>query len=133
MATHSSILAWRISWTEEPGGLQAMGSQRVGHGRVTEHTQHYVCASVLNFKMTVMLGTTREAEETPGSASLSWIVCARGSGTQKYTLPFIHVKTTQGPIHTHPQKPMHTWHGSSSHKCRDTFLCPNELCKGGCC
>ena len=31
MATHSSILAWRIPWTEEPGGLQAMGSQRVGH------------------------------------------------------------------------------------------------------
>ena len=31
MATHSSILAWRIPWTEEPGGLQSMGSQRVGH------------------------------------------------------------------------------------------------------
>ena len=33
MATHSSILAWRIPWTEEPGGLQSMGSQRVGHDR----------------------------------------------------------------------------------------------------
>ena len=31
MATHSSVLAWRIPWTEEPGGLQSMGSQRVGH------------------------------------------------------------------------------------------------------
>ena len=31
MATHSSILAWRISWAEEPGGLQSMGSQRLGH------------------------------------------------------------------------------------------------------
>jgi len=30
-ATHSSILAWRIPWTEEPGGLQSRGSQRVGH------------------------------------------------------------------------------------------------------
>ena len=30
MATHSSILAWRIPWTEEPGGLQSVGSQRVG-------------------------------------------------------------------------------------------------------
>ena len=30
LATHSSILAWRIPWTEEPGGLQSMGSQRVG-------------------------------------------------------------------------------------------------------
>ena len=32
MTTHSSILAWRIPWTEEPGGLQSMGSQRVGQG-----------------------------------------------------------------------------------------------------
>ena len=31
MATHSSILAWRIPWTKEPDGLQSMGSQRVGH------------------------------------------------------------------------------------------------------
>ena len=31
MATHPRILAWRIAWTEKPGGLQSMGSQRVGH------------------------------------------------------------------------------------------------------
>ena len=31
MATHSSILAWEIPWTEEPGGLQSIGSQRAGH------------------------------------------------------------------------------------------------------
>ena len=31
MATHSSIHAWKIPWTEEPGGLQSMGSQRIGH------------------------------------------------------------------------------------------------------
>ena len=31
MATHSSILAWRIPWTKKPGGLQSMGLQRVGH------------------------------------------------------------------------------------------------------
>ena len=31
MAPHSSILAWEIPWTEEPGGIQSMGSQRVGH------------------------------------------------------------------------------------------------------
>ena len=31
MATHSSILAWRIPWTDKPGGLKSMGSQRVGH------------------------------------------------------------------------------------------------------
>ena len=31
MAAHSSVLAWRVPWTEEPGGLQSIGSQRVGH------------------------------------------------------------------------------------------------------
>ena len=31
MATHSSIFAWEIPWTEEPGGLQSVGSRRVGH------------------------------------------------------------------------------------------------------
>ena len=31
MATHSSILAWKVLWTEEPGGLQSIASQRVGH------------------------------------------------------------------------------------------------------
>ena len=37
MATHSSILAWRIPWIEKPGRLQSMGSQRVGHDRATQH------------------------------------------------------------------------------------------------
>ena len=35
MATHSSILAWRIPWAEEPGELQSLGSQRVGHDWAT--------------------------------------------------------------------------------------------------
>ena len=38
MAIHSSILAWTIPWAEEPGGLQSMGSQKVGCSRVTEHS-----------------------------------------------------------------------------------------------
>ena len=38
MTTHSSILAWRIPWTEDPGGVQSMGSQRVEHNQETEHT-----------------------------------------------------------------------------------------------
>ena len=37
MASHSSILAWRIPWTEEPGGLQSKGSQRVGHDWMTKN------------------------------------------------------------------------------------------------
>ena len=37
MATCSGTLAWKIPWTEEPGVLQSVGLQRVGHDRVTEH------------------------------------------------------------------------------------------------
>ena len=40
MATHSSILAWRIPWTEEPGGLQSMGLQRAGHDWATFTSLH---------------------------------------------------------------------------------------------
>ena len=40
MATHSSILAWEISWTEEPGGLQSMGLQRARHYWASNTTQH---------------------------------------------------------------------------------------------
>ena len=40
MATHSSILAWRILWIEEPGGLQSMGWQRVRHDWVTNTHTH---------------------------------------------------------------------------------------------
>ena len=56
MATHSNILAWRIPWREEPGGLQSMGSQRVGHSLAVERThtsyvlfssqQPFCCGSV---------------------------------------------------------------------------------------
>ena len=41
MAMQSSVLAWRIPWTEEPGGLQSMGSQRVGHNIETEYASMY--------------------------------------------------------------------------------------------
>ena len=46
MTTHSSILAQEIPWTEEPGGLQCMGLQRVGQDLVTE--QHYPNLSLYN-------------------------------------------------------------------------------------
>ena len=39
-ATHTSVFAWRIPWTEEPGRLHSMGSQRVGHDRVTNTHTH---------------------------------------------------------------------------------------------
>ena len=53
MATHSSILAWRIPWAEEPSRPQSMGSQRVRHDRVTNvrprtHTRIFITGTVLN-------------------------------------------------------------------------------------
>ena len=49
-ATHSIILAWRVPWTEEPGKLQSMGSQRVRHDWAT-HMQDTLPASILTFKI----------------------------------------------------------------------------------
>ena len=40
VTTYSSILAWKIPWREEPGGLQSMGPQRIGHNWATEHTSN---------------------------------------------------------------------------------------------
>ena len=42
MATHSSILAWEIPWTEEPGRLQPMGLKRVGQDLATKHHHHHL-------------------------------------------------------------------------------------------
>ena len=46
MATYSSILAWEIPGTEEPGGLQSMGSQRVGHKPATKQQEQCICHSL---------------------------------------------------------------------------------------
>ena len=48
MATHSSIFDGRISWTEEPGGLQPMGLQRVEHNRASEHFTYFCVSFFLN-------------------------------------------------------------------------------------
>ena len=45
MATHSSILAWEIPWTEKPGRLQSMELQRVGHDLVTKQHQQHILSS----------------------------------------------------------------------------------------
>ena len=59
MATHSSILAWRVPWTEEPGGLQSVGSQRVRHDWATEQQQ-----SLLNLRL-FLLFITKTPQEIP--------------------------------------------------------------------
>ena len=56
MATHSSILSWRIPWTEEPGGLQSMGSRRIGHDQsylACTHVHFYIL--IVYFKVNVTL------------------------------------------------------------------------------
>ena len=53
MATHFSILAWKIPWTEEPGGLQSMGPQRVTQDLATE--QNHIANYTYNFLNTTCL------------------------------------------------------------------------------
>ena len=66
MATHSSILAWRIPWTEEPGGLQSIALQRVGHGT----TEHAHCSSkVLRGLFLKVHGTKGHGPSTPHHCS----------------------------------------------------------------
>ena len=60
MATHSSILAWIISWTEEPGGLQSMGLQRVGHNWAYRHT-----GPNITVKNKVLTGETTTSSKKP--------------------------------------------------------------------
>ena len=74
MATHSSILAWRIPWTEEPGGLQSMVSQRVGHNWATNthfinqfqntHTPVHVFLSLLRTPLSIILVYSQGPEST---------------------------------------------------------------------
>ena len=57
MATHSSILAWRIPWTEEPGGLQSMGSQRDTTEQLSTHTEvnlSYIYSRKKNSHLTLL-------------------------------------------------------------------------------
>ena len=65
MATHSSILAWKISRTEEPGGLQSMGWQRVGH---TEVTDRHACQSSGNVWMRCSDRVKTEDSIVPGNS-----------------------------------------------------------------
>ena len=75
MATHSSTLALRIPWTEEPGGVRSLGSQRVGHDWVTHththtHTHtiwyHLYLKNDLNIKWTYLQSRNRHKKQTYG-------------------------------------------------------------------
>ena len=64
MAPHSSILAWRIPWTEEPGELQSMGLQRVGHDWVCAHTHTPLRNEYISFLVAQMIKNPTAMQET---------------------------------------------------------------------
>ena len=65
MAPHSSILAWKVPWTEDPGGLQSMGSQRVGHDWAYAHTHTHT-----HTRTHAHTHPDTESERTLGAGSL---------------------------------------------------------------
>ena len=72
MATHSSILAWRIPWTEEPGGLQSMGWKRVGHDWATKHSTVVSCHLVICELIRQVPALPSPQQMTRGEASAGW-------------------------------------------------------------
>ena len=55
MATHSTILAWESLWTDEPGGLQSIGSQRLGHDLVTKQLYIYIYKSIYIYTVSLYI------------------------------------------------------------------------------
>ena len=71
MATHSSIFAWRIPWTEEPGGLQSMGLQTVGHAAAAAAKSLQSCPTLCNLRDSSLPGSP-----VPGilqARTLEWV------------------------------------------------------------
>ena len=74
MATHSSILAWRIPWTEEPGGLQSVGLQRVRHDWATKHSTTWLPFSISTFLYFKDYTKTKNYSDAPGHKQLGSVV-----------------------------------------------------------
>ena len=64
MAIYSSILAWRTPWTEEPGGLQSMGSQRARHDRVSEHSRTQLTTTIQLDILTFVSDSIQQQQDT---------------------------------------------------------------------
>ena len=92
MATHSSILAWKIPWMEEPGRLQSMGWQRVGHNWATSL---YIYT---NYKGCVKQGTTLPQNIYPPITSENPQNCSHGKF--KTSLTALSDHTFPNPIHS---------------------------------
>ena len=76
MATHSSILAWKIPWTEEPGGIQSLGSQRVRHDWGTQHELLHFRSH--NGRLLFDLGKPETLSERQHAESLSGLPTCSG-------------------------------------------------------
>ena len=103
MATHSSILAWRTPWTENPYGLQSTGSQRAGHDRATKHSAHRLVFAFSFFWAIQNLGKVCRTEYV-----LSGLNCLSLSG---YSSGMDCMR----------RKPSHRWHVLTAQ------LCPGGL------
>ena len=109
MATHSSILAWEIPWTEEPGGLQSMGLQRVGQDWAAEHARTCIASSYQHAQPAWCICDSRWAWWSGSSLSLkacslhqNSVPFSKGSGWRRgFTQPW---KETQGLDHHDPQR-----------------------------
>ena len=99
MATHSSILAWRIPWTEEPGRLQSMGLEELGHDLATKPLPPYVCIyawETMHMQRTLCRSDSLLSVSNDISSSGSWllvyfcVLCYNYTSTL-YPLPSRHI------------------------------------------
>ena len=95
MATHSNILAWKTPWTEESGGVQSLGSQRVGHDWVA-NTHYYGILSIVMRRYSLFLKHWSASNSVP----LPWCLYHFGEGTLISVpwFPFWKMKKKMVPI-----------------------------------
>ena len=99
MATHSSILAWRISWTEEPGRLQSMGLQRVGHNWSDSYTHtHTICLQQIHLQRQSRLVVTKDWKKGGKQTDWFWGLEGGDKNILKLNVVILHnsiLKTTE--------------------------------------
>ena len=123
MATHSSILVWRIPWTEEPGGLQSMGSQRVRHDWETDT---FPLSVVTLNNMTVRRENTRLSRLGKVVSSGGWWVRMRLDDLCKpwdSVTPLFRIQSHTNLMITAPQ--------NTDHYCDESVLMPVVLFRRG--
>ena len=108
MATHPSILAWRIPWTEEPGRLQSTGSQRVGHDWATSHKHTQSWSQEMNVSASGYLCLSTEV----------WTLGTNSIQESKDCIKMLH----HGPYHASCR--MAIWTGGSVRRNRGPPLVP---------